>query len=413
MVGLMDCNNFFVSCERLFRPDLKTRPVAVLSSNDGCIIARSQEVKDLGIPMGIPLFQVRDVVKKHDVVLFSSNFSLYRDISRRVMHVLTEEQGDISVYSVDEAFFDIPLATSTATVHEIRARIMQKTGIPVSFGIAPTKTIAKIANSAAKKQDGVVWLSAEEAQTWYPTIPCGTVWGIGREMTKKLETFGIRTVDMFLARGLSFARDVFGVSGERLFLELSGIQAEGGHHEFSEHASIMSTRSFSKGTNDRGILMSAIGYHVAYIAEKLRERHLFTRTLTIVAAPSRHGAYALRQGSASISFEMATADTSALLRYACTLLDDLYDPEVEYKKAGAIVSDLVPVAFASPSLFSGAEAAKPTEVDSVVDSLNHRFGSGTIRSGVILNTDAWSSNARLRSRGYTTQWSEIASVKAI
>jgi DNA polymerase V len=370
-------------------------------------------VKDLGIPMGIPLFQVKDIVKKHDIVLFSSNFPLYRDISRRVMHALKEELGSISVYSVDEAFFDVPSHMSIADVYEMRARIMQKTGIPVSFGLAPTKTIAKLANGDAKKRDGVVWLTADEAQKRYPKISCGTVWGIGREMTKKLDAFGIRTVDMFLARGRSFALEAFGVSGERLFLELSGIQAEGIHHEFSDHASIMSTRSFGKSTNDRAILMSAIGYHMIHLAEKLRERDLLARTLTIIAAPSRHGAYALRRGSASISFEIATADTSILLRYAHALLDDLHDPEVEYKKVGAIVSDLIPKAFASETLFNDENATERTTVDTVIDSLNHRFGSGTIRPGVILDTDAWSSNARLRSRGYTTQWSEISSVKAI
>jgi DNA polymerase V len=289
MVGLMDCNNFFVSCERLFRPDLRGKPVAVLSSNDGCIVARSEEVKQLGIPMGVPHFQVKDLCEKHQITIFSSNFTLYRDISSRVMQALREECDHVFIYSIDESFFEVEEGMDTNGIAKIRTRIMEKTGIPVSFGIAPTKTIAKIANSEAKKGNGVVWLSVEEAQRRYGALSCGSVWGIGRQTSRRLSDLGVRTVAEFVERGRSFARQEFGVVGERLFLELTGIRTDGAEDEESVQGSIMSTRSFGKETRSKEVLLSALGHHISHVGEKLREDDLMTSSLRILCLPSRHG----------------------------------------------------------------------------------------------------------------------------
>jgi DNA polymerase V len=202
-IGLMDCNNFFVSCERLFRPDLLKKPVAVLSSNDGCIVARSQEVKELGIPMGAPYFMVRAICKKEGVTLFSSNFRLYRDISARVMHALCEEVDTFEVYSIDEAFFSIEETVTEEEVLLLRERIMQKTGIPVSFGIARTKTIAKAAGDHAKKESGVSILDATLWETKISEIPCGSIWGIGRQTSAKLTKLGINTVADLISKDIT------------------------------------------------------------------------------------------------------------------------------------------------------------------------------------------------------------------
>lgn len=413
VVGLMDCNNFFVSCERLFRPDLRGKPVAVLSSNDGCIVARSQEVKDLGIPMGIPLFQVMDIVKKYNISLFSSNFSLYRDISLRVMSALRDEYDCISVYSVDEAFFEIRKGQTIDDIRAIRERIMHKTGIPVSFGIAPTKTMAKLANVEAKKGSGVAYLTQKDAQTYYETVRCGTVWGIGRQMSKRLDVLGIRTVSTMLEKGLYFMRQEFGVQGERIFLELSGTCAEGGDHEVSPNASIMSTRSWSGVHTEYAFLISAIGHHVAHVAKKLRERGLVARSFSVICAPSRHGDFALRRGGGSLDLDVPTNDTTVLLKLAEKIFQSFYEKDVSYKKAGAIVSGLVPHEYAAQSLFETKDEKNKGTVDTIVDEINNRFGRDMVHSGLILSNASSEASSRLRSRDYTTKWSEIASVKAV
>ncbi len=413
MVGLMDCNNFFVSCERLFRPDLRSKPVAVLSSNDGCIVARSQEVKDAGIPMGAPYFQVKDMCDKHNVTLFSSNLTLYRDISRRVMDALHEEFSSISVYSIDEAFVDIENEMTVDDIMSIRSRIVGKTGIPVSFGIAPTKTIAKIANSEAKKGIGVIWLMQSDAVSRYGSISCGSVWGIGRQMTKKLDSFGIRTVAEFLKKELRFVRAEFGVHGERLYHELNGIYAEMVSEELSPHASIMSTRSFAKDITLQSAIESAIGHHVASVAEKLREKGLLARSLTIICAPNRHGVYALRRGGKNVALEVPTNDTGELLKCAHRLFVDTYEDGVSYKKAGAVVSGLIPEGQSMPSLFDSlSEGNKESSIYMLVDKLNTRFGRGTVRPGIVHSQKSWASNSKLKSGEYTTKWTDIARVKA-
>jgi len=413
MIGLMDCNNFFVSCERLFRPDLLGKPVAVLSSNDGCIVARSKEVKDLGIPMGVPLFEVRDVVEKHSVVLFSSNFALYRDISRRVMHALQEEFDDVAVYSIDEAFFVVPEGCTEEDIALIRARVIQKTGIPVSFGVAPTKTVAKIANQEAKKGSGTVWLTLNQFRERCSTVPCGSVWGIGRQMAAKLEVFGIHTVSHFLEKGLGFARSEFGVHGERLFLELTGIEAAGHTEDVSPNASIMSTQSFGKRIHSKDVIFAALSHHIGHIAEKLRARNLATRSITIICAPGRYGNYVLRKGSATMEFGEPTNDTVLLLEYARRLLDEIHDAEVPYKRAGAIVSGLLPIEYVSESLFETTEKSARESVFAVVDILNKRFGKETIHPGTLHRGEEWSSRTELRSGAFTTRWTEIPHVKAI
>ncbi len=414
MIGLMDCNNFFVSCERLFRPDLKGKPVAVLSSNDGCIVARSQEVKDLGIQMGAPYFQVKDQCTKHRVTLFSSNFTLYRDLSSRVMRALSEEFDHTEIYSIDEAFFEVPEGMTAEDIKMIRMRIAQKTGIPVSFGIASTKTIAKIANNEAKKGTGVTWLTMEAALARYGTITCGSVWGIGRQTSKRLSELKVVTVANFIDKGHAFARQEFGVVGERLYFELTGIRVEGDPDAEVKNASIMSTRSFHKAVTDKSVLMSALGHHVSQLGERLREREVMTSQLRILCAPSRFGPFALRATSKTHIFDIPTNDTTVLLQETQKLLDSLYEKDVPYKKAGAIVGGLVPAAYVAPSLFENLSREKSSgSVYVVVDELNERFGRGTIRPGVVMDTDAWAARSLSRSQEYTTQWTEIASVKAV
>ncbi len=417
MIGLMDCNNFFVSCERLFRPDLTKKPVAVLSSNDGCIVSRSQEVKDLGIPMGIPYFQIKDMSKKHDITVFSSNFALYRDVSSRVMHALHEEFDMCEVYSVDEAFFEVPNGMQEGEIIDIRSRIMQKTGIPVSFGVGATKTIAKMASTFAKKASGVSIFGQEDWNKKTSEITCGSVWGIGRQTTKKLSDLGIKTVADFLRRDHSYFAQLLGILGERLYLELSGtpVYCVQGVHDPAEHQSIASTRSFHAATHERSVLLSALGYHTAHIGEKLRKRKVTASSISVVAAPSRFGDFGYRKWTVRRVLETPTNDTRTLLKEVILLLDQLYDPEVPYKKAGVMVGGIVPEAMVAPRLFDLTENSNKnaTKLYDIADRLNARFGNGTIVPGIVSHTEKWSESKRLRSPEYTTKWSHIASVKAV
>lgn len=414
MIGLMDCNNFFVSCERLFRPDLLGKPVAVLSSNDGCIVSRSREVKDLGIPMGIPHFQIKDLCKKHGITLFSSNFALYRDISTRVMAALKEEYDICEVYSVDEAFFTIPDDVSLESLYAVRARITQKTGIPVSIGVARTKTLAKVANAIAKKGDGVCVLDEEGWQRTVEELPCGSVWGIGRQTAAFLSKENISTVGELLRKDAQFIRSNLGVVGERLCLELRGVSVHPvGSRSEDEQGSYTSTRSFAAPVFDKLTLMSALGHHAAHVAEKLRKDGCVASRLTIVARGSRFGTFSHREGAMTSILTIPTNDTFVITKEVSRLLGLLFDPEVPYKKAGVVLGGISHSTQATGSLFAAEDTSKTAQVNMVADALNERFGSGAIRQAVTLGAEKWQEQKKLKSKEYTTQWSEIASVKAI
>jgi DNA polymerase V len=387
--------------------------VAVLSSNDGCIVARSQEVKDLGIPMGIPYFQVKDVLTQANATLFSSNFTLYRDISARVMQTLEAEVGLCDVYSIDEAFFEVPDDATEADIRAVRSRVMQDVGLPVSIGIASTKTLAKQASVMAKKGNGVCMLTEALWKEKMVIASCASVWGLGRQTTAKLRELGVKTVAEFLALDRSVIRKHFGVGGDRIYLELQGIVVHklGSSHDDVQQ-SIMSTRSFEKTTNKLSDLESAIGYHVSEVAEKLREKKLLTTHLSVIIQASRHGDFMLRRGSSEVVLPMPIADTQTLLHEALAQVHKLYDSEVPYKKAGVVVGGLIPETYLTHSLFDAQEETKDTvSVDSVRDILNEKFGHGTVRSGVVLQSGARGSQ-KLRSKEYTTNWKDIPTISA-
>ena len=431
MIGLVDCNNFFVSCERLFRPDLRTKPVAVLSSNDGCIVARSQEVKDLGIPMSIPYFEVADICIKNKITLFSSNFALYRDISARVMNALKSECDSCEVYSIDEAFFQVDSDITESEITEIRRRIIQKTGIPVSIGVAQTKTLAKVANGIAKKRSthvrrptsnmgdcgGMEGVCIMDEQMWKEVmreISCGSVWGIGRQTSAFLTTYNIQTVSDLLAQDRAFIKHSLGVVGERLVLELSGISVYTlGESMKEEQQSYTSSRSFSKPVTNRHTLMSALGHHISHIAEKLRLDGNVASKINIIIQGSRFGTFAHRNGTAQIDLMIPTDDTFVFMNEISKLLESIYDSEIPYKKAGVVVSGIRPKSSISDSLFGVAHSIKKTsKINSVTDTLNKKFGIGTVRSAVTLDMHTWKERKKLKSPEYTTKWTEIAIVKA-
>ncbi len=409
----MDCNNFFVSCERLFRPDLLKRPVAVLSSNDGCIVSRSQEVKDLGIPMGIPHFKVKDLCEKEGVVLFSSNFTLYRDISARVMETLADLVGTCEVYSIDEAFFKVPDTITHQELLELRQAVITRVGVPVSIGVGNTKTLAKQASALGKKGDGACILDDTLWNATAPTTSCSSVWGLGRATSKALSELGVQTVSDFLKLDRSFVRKRFGIGGERIYQELQGIPVYD-LHENSDvlRQSLTSSRSFSENTSVLSELQSAIGYHVGELGSKLREQGLTASRMVVYIAPSRHGDFFLHTGTAQIQLPYPTNESRTLLRSALEGLGEVFDPQVPYKKAGVILSGLLPYAQTTGDLFApeGSEG-NLSALDQVVDALNARFGHRVVHSAVVKGSGPRSS-IKLRSKEYTTLWKDIPMVQA-
>lgn len=413
MFGLMDCNNFFVSCERLFRPDLLRKPVAVLSSNDGCIVARSQEVKDLGIPMGIPYFKVKKICEEEGIVVFSSNFKLYRDISKRVMSALRSECKKCEIYSVDEAFFKLSPSVRKEEVESLRNVLIQKTGIPVSIGVADTKTLAKMANNMAKKGDGVHIIDEEGRGEALKDVPCGTVWGIGRQITSRLNEEKIYTVSDFLKRGKRVAGDICGVHGERMFLELSGVSVyKIGDEDSSSQESYTSSRSFASVTHDRSVLRSSLHYHVSSLARKLRKDQMVTSSISILMRGSRHGTYAGRRSLVRRILTVPTNDTFLLLKETDKLIGTLYDSEVPYKKTGVTMSGIQPEAYTQVSLFGKTKDEKKTEsLNMIIDDINQELSNESIVFGSTLNKE-WRDKKESKSNEYTTLWDEIPSVKA-
>lgn len=412
-IGLMDCNNFFVSCERLFRPDLNGKPVAVLSPNDGCIIARSEEVKDIGIPMGIPYFKAADVCKREHITVFSSNAALYRDISRRVMSVLEDMVENMEVYSIDEAFFEIRTRNVRETARCIQHNILKSTGIPVSLGLGSTKTIAKAATRYAKKGSGVCVFDAVSWEQVVHELSCGSIWGIGRRSVHKLERDGVHTVEDFVHKGISYARNNFGVIGERMYLELTGVsvyRVNGVHDPVRK--SLSSERSFRHTVSDKAVLESALGHHISSLGEKLRTRKWVTSRLRISIAPHRFGDFALRRSARETLFCIPTADTKVLLKEALKLLTMIYEDGVPYKKIGVVVSGIRSAESVQPSFFDTTETKDTGELYKTIDRLNALYGKGTIHSGIIYGEEKWHERSEQKSDEYTTAWKDIRKVQA-
>lgn len=415
-VGLIDCNNFFVSCERLFRPDLQGKPVLVLSSNDGCVIARSQEVKDMGVPMGVPYFQIKDIIKDKTVTLFSTHFTLYRDISRRVFEVVRSELDSVEQYSVDEAFFYIKgdIEIITTQVRFVKDKVERETGIPVSIGVAPSKTIAKYASKLAKKTGGLKVLTLDEWHSQSSQITLESLWGVGA-----------RTAQVFRERSLLSVKDLaqleerqvranFGITGVRLWYEINGRPAIVLSKRGSEgQKSILHSRSFKDTTTDLSVLKDAVAYHVREAAKDLRELGFRAGIIQVYVGTSRHGDFFLKGGSKQEILTVPTDDTFTLLRIAESVVDALYQPDVPYKKVGVLLSDFIPEAHASQSLFEDEKETRTAALSHVIDKINNQLPhTARLLVGSRLKQEMWQASRVHRSPAYTTSWEDIATVKA-
>lgn len=411
-IGVVDCNNFFVSCERLFRPDLHNKPVLVLSSNDGCVVARSQEVKDIGIAMGVPYFKVKDILKDNDVTMFSSHFALYRDISRRVFEVLQEELDTVEQYSVDEAFFGIGKNENLLEVaRRIKDTIEKRVGIPVSVGISDSKTKAKYAVELAKKDTGIKILEKEEWKNISATLALSALWGVGKQSTVKYREAGYETVGDLLQADSSRIAKLFGVVGTRLLAELNGEVAYplGQHHE--EQKSIMSSRSFKENTENISVLADAVAYHARHIGSELRKKKLSASLVRVSIQPSRHGDFVLQGSTSAEFFDTPTNDTLCLVKVVNKLLNNSFKPNVPYKKVGVSVSGLVPETQVQPNLFTDESSNKNNVLMRVIDTVN-KSGKEILTIGDFHYGDKWKSRKDMVSPAYTTKWTDVVKVSA-
>jgi DNA polymerase V len=414
-IGVIDCNNFFVSCERLFRPDLVGRPVVVLSSNDGCVVARSQEVKDMGVVMGVPIFQIKDIVKDKGIVTFSSHFALYRDLSARVFAVVKTLLPVMEIYSIDEAFFAIKAESKQALEQElmrIKREVERQVGIPVSLGVAATKTQAKYANKLAKKAGGVMVLTPADWQSLISTLPLRDIWGVGGRLGRRYSEAGMITVADLLSAPKPRLQPLFGISGLRLQAELHGesVYLLGAHS--GPQKSIMSSRSFAKNVTDRATVHDAVAYHVRSVVADLRRLGLKTIQLSVYLGTSRHGDYVLRGGSLAVDLDTPTDDMVVLLKEASRLLDRLYEADVPYKKAGVYIGPFVPKERGQQSLFTPATPPPSEALNEVVDVLNNRFGIDMVAFGRHTKVTQWQSKSEKKSPAYTTRWNELAVARA-
>lgn len=390
MYALVDCNNFFASCERVFRPDLKNRPVVVLSNNDGCVIARSQESKALGIKMGAPMFKVSEMLKQENVAVFSSNFALYGDMSARVMQILEGFAPSIEIYSIDEAFLGLHgVDDMEVRAKKIKTTVEQWTGIPVSVGIAPTKTLAKLANHVGKRWPGFggAYILKADDKNILENIEIGEVWGVGRSLRVQLNQMGIENVWQLANTDPRAIRRRFSVVTERMVRELQGVPCLGLEQVPPHPEHIIVSRGFKGRTQGLQNLREAVALYATRAAEKARERnvHASAITVTIRTSPfdqpnSRQNQNGYYKNSATCPIINQTNDSNTIVMAAEAALLQIYKKGYRYQKAGVMLSGLTLPSERQESLFAHAEGVGDnTHLWQTVDKLNNRFGQETIQ----------------------------------
>lgn len=412
---LMDCNNFFVSCERLFRPDLQGRPVVVLSSNDGCVVSRSNEAKALGIPMGAPVFKYRQLFERHRVVKFSANFELYGDVSERITRLLTGITPRIEIYSVDEAFLDLSrleIKDYGAWGRLVRQRLLKEIGIPVAVGIAPTKTLAKLAAERAKKDAGLgdsLDLTGAGRQAYLRRTPVKDIWGIGWRLAPKLRGEGIFTALDVARMRPQFAQQLMGVRGRQLVAELNGTACYPLEMFGKIRQTIMHGRQFGQDTRDLAVLQSAIASLAARAAHGLRRDKLLARQAMLNLSTNRHkpGYQILRP---NLKFATPTADTGYITSRLVEELAAGFNPKLSYHRADVLFYDLVPASGLQADMFGSVDMDRHDRSQArlaAVDALNAQYGKGTVRYAAENLSDSWQPRRGSRSPRYTTCWKEL------
>ena len=419
MFGLIDCNSFFASCEQIFRPDLYGKPVVVLSNNDGCIIAMTKETKVYGIHRGQPLYQIREIIEKNNIAVFSSNYTLYDNISQRVMQMVSERVHSIDIYSIDEAFMDLKgydINTLSDHMHQLSRDIRQGIGIPVSIGVAPTKTLAKIASIFAKRYKGyqdVCIIDTEEKRIKaLRLIPIEDVWGIGRQISKNLINKNIHTAWDLTQKNETWVQKILNITGVRIWKELHGINCIN-TLELSEKKNICTSRSFSEMIEDYPSLSESVATFAASCAMKLRKQHTAARLITVTIMTNKHREDLPQYfNTVGIRLDTPSCDSMEIVQTALKALRSIYKEGYKYKKSAVIVSDILKQNEIQPTLFDDIIRKKThIKLSNVIDKINQTNGIGTMKLAVQGNTqNKWKLKREYISPNYTTNFKEILKV---
>ena len=414
--ALVDCNNFYASCERVFAPNLKERAIVILSNNDGCIVARSNEAKSLGIPMGAPIFKQKAIIKKHNVAVFSSNYELYGDMSKRVMDSLSLFTPDMEVYSIDEAFLRLDYL-QPRNLYEycktIREKILQWTGIPVSIGIAPTKVLAKVANHVAKKKtDGVFDIRCQQKQDdILKSLDADKIWGIARSWSERLNSMGIYKASELRDASPTIIRKHLSVVGERILRELKG-QSCIDLETIQPKKNIMSSKSFGKSITKKEPIEEALSNYAARACEKLRKQnsraqavHVFVQTNGFRETDRQYN------NAVTHTLTTPTSDTRIIIEAAKFCLSKIYQHGYRYKKTGIMLLDLIPASLEQKQLFVDFDHRPGDHLMKIVDRVNKEQGSDTLFFGAQGVAREWQMRCGSRSPRYTTQWNELLMVR--
>ncbi len=417
MIALVDCNNFYCSCERVFQPRLRNRPLVVLSNNDGCIVARSNEVKAIGIAMGTPLFKAAELIRKHRIAVRSSNYALYGDMSSRVMRTLEQLCPEVEIYSIDEAFayLDGIPGDLAELGRNLRATVLRHTGIPVSVGIGQTKTLAKIANKLAKNDlaSGGVYILQDCRDEALSKLPVGDIWGIGSRYARMLNRSGIKTAADLRDASPEWVPSKMTVTGLRTMLELRGQRCIPPEMEPPPNKQIVRSRSFGRPVESLEQLTQAVALHASRGAEKLRQQHLAAEMVAVFITTNRFKDEPQYDRSVCTRLAIASDATDTIIAAALTGLRHIYRRGYRFKKAGIMLMGLIPAAGRQPVLFEELQCPQSSRTDAVLDAINRRFGPNTLRHAVMgFDNSGWAMRQSRRSPHYTTRWSELPVVKA-
>lgn len=421
MFGLVDCNNFYASCERVFNPYWNNRPVIVLSNNDGCVIARSNEAKKLGIEMGVPAYQVKTEIKQHGIGVFSSNYSLYGDMSNRVMSTLSSFVENMEVYSIDESFLDFS-GFERFDLKEYGEKIVKATtkgtGIPVSLGIAPTKTLSKVANKFAKKfpaYKGTCIIDSEEKRIKALQLTeISDVWGIGRRRARLLSKYNVKTAFDFTQLPVGWVRQKMTVTGEQLWKELNGISCIDMEFVPPAKKTICTSRAFGQTITDLEELKESVSTYAAICAEKLRKQKSCALSLMVFIHTNnfREDQPQYLQNSV-IEFPVATNSTIEIVKYALIALKRIYKKGYQFKKAGVTITEIIPDTAIQTNIFDNVDREKHARLMSVVDQLNDGFKKNNLKLAVQEGSRRWRLKQEKLSPCYTTRISDVLHFKAM
>lgn len=416
-IALVDCNNFYASCERLFDPPLRGKPVVVLSNNDGCVIARSNEAKALGIGMGDPWHLNRDKFEKHGVIVRSSNYTLYGDLSGRVVSVLREFTPELEVYSIDEAFLSFEgFRDLDAHARNLRARVLQWTGIPVSVGIAPTKTLAKVANRTAKKDlssGGVLDLMLEaDQERALEKLDLTDLWGVAGRLALRLRDLGIETPLQLRDADPSILRDRLGVVVQRIALELRGEPCQALTLAIPDNKTILASRSFGRTVTELREIEESVCSHIARAAEKMRRQNLVAGLVMVFVTTNPFRPQDKQyQASKTVGLPVASADTMTLTRAALLAARAVYRQGYRYKKAGITLLELTAAGKVQGDLWTTPDTPRSKSLMAAIDAINGRHGRETIKLAGSGIERGWKLRSEQRSAHFTTDWDELLSVR--